>query len=70
MKIKYGYVRYAPKELPCRQAYVRVGQRWAGTWLPTRGMVCNGLLTGKLFLYSKILCCILTFISSESYFKP
>lgn len=26
-----------------------VGQRWAGTWFQTRGVICNGFSTGKQF---------------------
>ena len=28
-----------------------VGQRWAGTWFQTRGVVCNGFTTGEQFKY-------------------
>ncbi len=28
-----------------------VGQRWAGTWFQTRGVICNGLTTGEQFKY-------------------
>jgi hypothetical protein len=28
-----------------------VGNRWAGTWFQTRGVVCNGFSTGKQFVY-------------------
>ena len=28
-----------------------VGNRWAGTWFQTRGVICNGFSTGKQFVY-------------------
>jgi hypothetical protein len=28
-----------------------VGARWAGTWLNTRGVICNGFATGKQFKF-------------------
>lgn len=28
-----------------------VGNRWAGTWFQTRGVICNGFTTGKQFVY-------------------
>jgi hypothetical protein len=28
-----------------------VGDRWAGTWFATRGVICNGFSTGKQFVY-------------------
>jgi len=28
-----------------------VGNRWAGTWFHTRGVICNGFTTGKQFVY-------------------
>ena len=28
-----------------------VGQRWAGTWFQTRGVICNGFTTGEQFKY-------------------
>ena len=28
-----------------------VGNRWAGTWFQTRGVICNGFHTGKQFVY-------------------
>lgn len=28
-----------------------VGNRWAGTWFQTRGVICNGFSTGKQFIY-------------------
>jgi len=28
-----------------------VGNRWAGTWFATRGVICNGFSTGKQFVY-------------------
>ena len=28
-----------------------IGQKWAGTWFQTRGVVCNGFSTGKQFVY-------------------
>ena len=28
-----------------------VGQRWAGTWFQTRGVICNGFSTGEQFKY-------------------
>ncbi len=29
-----------------------VGNRWAGTWFQTRGVICNGFHTGKQFVYN------------------
>ena len=28
-----------------------IGQRWAGTWFQTRGVICNGFSTGEQFKY-------------------
>lgn len=28
-----------------------IGERWAGTWFQTRGVICNGFSTGKQFVY-------------------
>jgi len=28
-----------------------IGNRWAGTWFATRGVICNGFSTGKQFVY-------------------
>ncbi len=28
-----------------------IGNRWAGTWFQTRGVICNGFSTGKQFVY-------------------
>ena len=28
-----------------------IGQRWAGTWFQTRGVICNGFSTGEQFQY-------------------
>lgn len=28
-----------------------IGNRWMGTWFQTRGVVCNGISTGKQFVY-------------------
>ncbi|MFW6277692.1 MAG: hypothetical protein ACOC1J_03385, partial [Prolixibacteraceae bacterium] len=29
----------------------QIGDRWAGTWFQTRGVICNGFSTGKQFVY-------------------
>jgi hypothetical protein len=31
-----------------------VGNRWAGTWFQTRGVICNGFSTGKQFVYDTV----------------
>lgn len=36
--------------LPASMMY-GVGNRWAGTWFGTRGVICNGFKTGKQFVY-------------------
>jgi hypothetical protein len=28
-----------------------IGERWAGTWFQTRGVICNGFSTGEQFKY-------------------
>lgn len=43
--------RLAPDEaLPASMIY-RVGRRWAGSWLGTQGVVCNGFATGEQFKF-------------------